>query len=88
LVVRYLLQIQAKTKEEVRELDVVDRGQRVDFENAGYGIRVFQLGKPGIGNLEFLVFLFFRNSLTYALNITRCDSQADAQFAKLFASPR
>ena len=61
LMLRCFLEIHAKIKEQVRELDVIDGCQGIKFEYTGNGIRVLQLSKPGVGDLKFLVLFLFRN---------------------------
>jgi len=51
------LQVNPIEKQEIGKLCAINGAQAVKLEDAGYGVRILDLRKPRIGNLEFRIML-------------------------------
>ena len=79
-------EINAVEHEQFGELDSVDHTDAVEFVNARVAQTVFDLGKPWIGDKEFIISFIVGNFSAELLNVPRRNAEPIAYFLQLFSS--
>src|SRR5579885_1403852 len=82
------VEVHAEQVEQVRKADVVDGAEAEELEDAGDGIRVFNLREPGVGNGEFRIALLVADFLAQVGHVARRDSQAKTNLFELLSWAR
>jgi hypothetical protein len=80
-----MLKVYAIKAQKVGELDVVDGAETIELEDAGDRIGIFDLRKPGIGDVKLGIAFGFGNLLAEVGNFTRGDAQTATDVFELFA---
>ncbi len=69
-----LREIDAKQREQVGELQMVDDAEAIEFVDAWRGFGVLDLREPSVGNTEFLISFHLRNCQAFLGDFSCCDS--------------
>ncbi len=72
-------------QQDVAELDPIDRTQAIKLENARDGVRILNLGQPGVGNMVFRVVFGYGNLLAEFGDVARGNPKAVTNVLELFA---
>ena len=80
-----MLQVDTVKKQKVGELDAIDGAETVELKDAGNGIGVFDLGEPGVGDMEIGIALGIGDLLAEIGDFTRGDAQTETNGFELFA---
>jgi hypothetical protein len=80
-----MLKVYTIKAQKVGELDVVDGAETIKLKDAGDGIGVFDLRKPGVGDVKLGITLGFGDLLAEVGNFARGDAQAATDVFELFA---
>jgi hypothetical protein len=64
---------------------VVNGAETIKFKDAGNGIRIFDLRKPGVGDVKLGITLGFGDLVAKLRDFTRGDAEAATNVLKLFA---
>src|SRR6266436_3984765 len=80
-----MLQVDAVKKQKVGELDAIDGAETVELKDAGNGIGVFDLGEPGVGDMELGITFGVGDLLAEIGDFTCGDAQTETNGFELFA---
>ena len=78
------LQVDPVKKQEIGEFRPVDGAQAVQLEDARDGVRILDLGEPGVGDLVLRIILGAGNLLAQLRHIARGYAQPQAQLLQVF----
>jgi len=85
LVASARVEVDAEYHQQIVEFRAVDYAEAVKLVNAGNRTLVFELGEPGVGDIEFFVLLVLRNRTAELFHLTRSNTQSIAEFPELIA---
>ena len=74
------LNIHAIELKKIAEFDMIDDAQAIELVNARDGLRVLDLGKPRVGDVELLIPLGIYNFLAEIGDVARSHAEPKAEF--------